>query len=361
MPGRFRRRPSAWRAVLVLLASAALLCLLFTPARDDDNLRVFLDWRPEIEPLLLVALLAALALAGRGLPALLRWLLAVLVFLVALLQAADAIVLGVFDRQLDLYFDLAHVPALVGLFAATAGAWRGAAAVAAAVLAALALIASIAWAIAASERALRPPRHAAVALGLLLVLAAAAAVDRLARQEPLLSLRTAPVVAAQTARLWQAFRVMHGYDRRYAAALAAPQPAPGPLPGLKRHDVYLVFFESYGTVALDEPRYADSMAPALADFQATVAQAGWGLLSSRIVSPTFGGGSWLAHGTIDSGLKLDPLLTRLITDERAPDLAALHARRGLSQRRDHAGDQVARARAWLLGLRAQPLRRRSRL
>jgi hypothetical protein len=45
-----------------------------------------------------------------------------------------------------------------------------------------------------------------------------------------------------------------------------------------------------------------------------VAQAWYHLLSNRIVSPTFGGGSWLAHGTTDSGLKLDPLLTRLITE-----------------------------------------------
>jgi len=314
--GLFQRRPSAWRAALVLLGSAAFFCLLFMPARDDDNLRVFLDWRPEIEPLLLIGLLAALALVGRRVPAPLRWLLACLVFLAALLQAADAVVLGVFDRQLDLYFDLPHLPGLVALFTATAGIWRGAAAVAAVVLAALALIALIAAAIAACERVLRPPRHAAVALGIVLLLAAAAPIDRLEQREPLLGARTVPVVAAQTARLRRAWRVMHGHDQRYAAALAAPQPAPGALPGLKRRDVYLVFFESYGTVALDEPRYAAIVAPALADFAATVAQAGWGLLSSRIVSPTFGGGSWLAHGTIDSGLKLDPLLTRLITDSR---------------------------------------------
>ncbi|MGO8921141.1 MAG: hypothetical protein ACLQJR_35090 [Stellaceae bacterium] len=310
----FQRPPSAWRAALVLPAGAAFLCLLFVPARDDDNLSLVLDWRPEIEPLLLIGLLAALALVGRRVPALLRWLLAGLVFLIALLQAADALVLSIFDRQLDLYFDLPQVPRLLALFAATAGLWRSLAVATAAVLAALALIALIAVVIAVCERMLRPPRHAAVALGIVLVLAAAALIGRIERREPVLALRTGPVVWAQTARLWHTFRVMHGDDGRYAALLAAPQPAPGALPGLKQRDVYLVFFESYGTVALDEPRYAAVVAPALADFAATVGQAGWHLLSSRIVSPTFGGGSWLAHGTIDSGLKLDPLLTRLITD-----------------------------------------------
>ena len=310
---RNRHRASAWRAALVLLASASFLCLLFAPARDDDKLRAFLAWRPEVEPLLLIGLLALLALAGRRLPALARWLLAGLVLVAAALQSADALVLAIFDRPLDLYFDLPHVPQLVALFVAAAGLWRGVAAVAAVVLAVGALVALIARMIAACERALQPPRHAAGALAALMLLAAMAPVGQLEAEEPLLGTRTVPVVAAQTTRLWRALRVMNGYDRRYAAVLAAPQPAAGGLPGLKRRDVYLVFFESYGTVLLDEPRYAAAVAPALDDFAATVGQAGWHLLSSRMISPTFGGGSWLAHGTIDSGLKLDPLLTRLIT------------------------------------------------
>src|SRR5438552_17776653 len=61
--------------------------------------------------------------------------------------------------------------------------------------------------------------------------------------------------------------------------------------------------------------------PALGAFAATVEEAGYGLVSSRILSPTFGGGSWLAHGTIDAGLKLDPLLTRLVLDSGRATLA----------------------------------------
>jgi hypothetical protein len=105
---------------------------------------------------------------------------------------------------------------------------------------------------------------------------------------------------------------MSGHDKRYAGALDAPQPPLGPLPGLKHRDVYIVFFESYGTAVLDNPRYAAEVAPALEDFAATVGAAGYHLVSSRIVSPTFGGGSWLAHGSIDAGVKLDALLARLV-------------------------------------------------
>jgi hypothetical protein len=317
----FQRPPSPWHAVLVLLASAAFLCLLFVPAADPDTLGVSLDWRPEIEPLLLIAVLAVLALAGRRLPRTLRWAIAVLVFLAALLQAADVLVLRILDRPLDLYFDLAQAPHLVALFYDAAGFWRGAAALVLAGLAALALVAVIAQMLAACERMLRPPVHAAVTLGLVLVLVIAAPVARLAHGEPVLGLHTAQAISADAARAWRSYAVMHGDGGRYAAALAAPQPPMGALPGLKGRDVYIVFFESYGTVVLDDPRYSGRIVPALAQFAQEVEGAGWHLLSNRIVSPTFGGGSWLAHGTIESGIKLDLVLDRLITRSRRQTLA----------------------------------------
>lgn len=314
------RRPSAWRAALVLPACAVLLCLPFLPARDDANLRLVLGWRPEIEPLLLIAVLALLALAGRRLPGWLRWLVAALVLAAALLQLADAAVLGIFDRQLNLYFDLPHVPQLLGLFFDAAGPWRGTAGIAAAVLALAAAWTLISVALAAAERALRPPSHAVAALGLLGALLVAAPVSGIALGHPLLGERAMPAITRQSALLWRTWRVMHGDDPAYEAALAAPQPKPGPLPGLKQRDVYLIFFESYGTVLLDNPRYAAAIVPALDRFAATVGNAGWHLVSDRIVSPTFGGGSWLVHGTMDSGVKLDPLLTRLITGSKRETL-----------------------------------------
>lgn len=320
MRAMFPHRPSPWRAALVLLASAALLCLLFLPGRDDANLRLVLEWRPEVEPLLLIGLLALLALAGRRVPPWLRGLIAGLMVAAALLQFADAAVLGIFDRQLNLYFDLPHVPQLLGIFYDTAGPWRGTAGIAAAVVALLAAWALVALALAAAERALRPPRHAALTLGLVGAVLVAAPVSGVALGRPVLGERTMPAILNQAALLLRTWRVMHGYDRGYAAALAAPQPGPGDLPGLKHRDVYLVFFESYGTVVLDDPRYAAVIVPALDQFAATVTKAGWHLVSDRIVSPTFGGGSWLAHGTMDSGLKLDPLLTRLITESRRETL-----------------------------------------
>jgi hypothetical protein len=65
-------------------------------------------------------------------------------------------------------------------------------------------------------------------------------------------------------------------------------------------------------VGLDDPGYRHVLDPALADFAHTVEGAGYTLLSSRLVSPVFGGGSWLAHGTLASGIKLDQLANELL-------------------------------------------------
>ncbi|HZB92048.1 MAG TPA: hypothetical protein VE397_11435, partial [Stellaceae bacterium] len=160
----FRRRPTPWNAALALLTGAGVLSLLFIPAREPAHRGISLDWRPEAEPLLIIGVLALLALTGRRLPRLLRWLVAALICLVALLQWADATVGALLDRQLNLYFDLPHVPGLVGLYWDAAGPWRGALGIAAALLAVLGAVALTARVLAAVERALRRPRHAEVTL-----------------------------------------------------------------------------------------------------------------------------------------------------------------------------------------------------
>jgi sulfatase-like protein len=314
-----RRRPVApVGAVLSVIICGAFLCLLFVPARFEPNWRLVPDWRPEIEPLLLVAGLALCAPSRGRMPTMLRWFCAALILVAALVQFADAATRGLFGRELHLYFDLPHVPNLLVLFYDAAGFWRGSAAMAAGLLAGLFLLAVTAYVLAAAERALRPRRRALIFLGLVAVGLVLAAVP--VGGETPVATRSSALIARQAALSYRAWAAMHGRDTRYAAALAAPQAPLGALPGLKERDVYIVFFESYGTTVLDDPRYAPQVAPALADFAATVERAGYHLLSSRVLSPTFGGGSWLAHGSIDAGVKLDPLLYRLIAETKRETL-----------------------------------------
>jgi hypothetical protein len=65
-----------------------------------------------------------------------------------------------------------------------------------------------------------------------------------------------------------------------------------------------MFVESYGRSALDQPRYADVLGPRLAAFEQRITARGLLAASGWLTSPTVGGQSWLAHGTLESGLWL---------------------------------------------------------
>jgi hypothetical protein len=77
------------------------------------------------------------------------------------------------------------------------------------------------------------------------------------------------------------------------------------LTALRGKDVMLTFVESYGRSAIEDPRIAPAVAPVLDAGTASLAAAGWSARSGFLTSPTFGGGSWLAHSTLQSGLKID--------------------------------------------------------
>ena len=77
------------------------------------------------------------------------------------------------------------------------------------------------------------------------------------------------------------------------------------LAGLRGADVLLVFAESYGRVALDDPNQAATLRSTLQEFDAELFKKGFAARSAWLSSPTFGGQSWLAHGTFLSGFWLD--------------------------------------------------------
>jgi hypothetical protein len=73
------------------------------------------------------------------------------------------------------------------------------------------------------------------------------------------------------------------------------------LTGLRGKDVLLVFVESYGRTALDLP----VIESALDAGERRLQKAGFSSRSGFLTSPTFGGLSWLAHITLQSGLWVD--------------------------------------------------------
>ena len=123
----------------------------------------------------------------------------------------------------------------------------------------------------------------------------------------------APVASTSTAALAYdrvgLVRTSYRGQREFTAALTADPladvPAGDLLTGLRGRDVLVVFVESYGRVALEDPDAARHVLPALARDTATLRAAGFHARSGFLDSPTFGGLSWLAHSTLQSGLRVD--------------------------------------------------------
>lgn len=102
-------------------------------------------------------------------------------------------------------------------------------------------------------------------------------------------------------------------DREAFAAELADDPhaaarAEQLLGALRGRDVLLVWVESYGRVAVQSGQdswFAPEVTSVLRDGDARLAEAGYGMRSAFLTSPTFGAASWLAHATLQAGVWVD--------------------------------------------------------
>jgi hypothetical protein len=77
---------------------------------------------------------------------------------------------------------------------------------------------------------------------------------------------------------------------------------PGLFGGLESRNVAVVYIESYGMAALEDPDFAAVVVPRLRAAAADLEAEGVHMVTGRLTSPTVGGQSWYAHGTMLSGL-----------------------------------------------------------
>jgi len=79
-------------------------------------------------------------------------------------------------------------------------------------------------------------------------------------------------------------------------------PASDLLTGLRGKDVIIAVVESYGQVAVQGTSFSPGIDAVLRRQTGMLTSAGWSARSAWLTSPTFGGISWLAHSTLESGL-----------------------------------------------------------
>src|SRR4029453_16691973 len=95
------------------------------------------------------------------------------------------------------------------------------------------------------------------------------------------------------------------FTRQIAHDPLSATPGSRLLTGLRGKDVALVFVESYGRVAVQGSSFAPGIRTVLDRGNAQLRSAGFSSRSAFLTSPTFGGLSWLAHSTLQSGVRVD--------------------------------------------------------
>ncbi|MEI3867322.1 sulfatase-like hydrolase/transferase [Microbacterium sp. CCNWLW134] len=78
-----------------------------------------------------------------------------------------------------------------------------------------------------------------------------------------------------------------------------------PLAGLRGKDVVIAFVESYGEVAVSDADEVAGITRLIDESAERLTADGYRAESAFLTSPTFGGVSWLAHGTLQSGAWVD--------------------------------------------------------
>ncbi|UEX79841.1 hypothetical protein [Sediminicurvatus halobius] len=223
--------------------------------------------------------------------------------LVVALALSDLAAYWSLGRPVNLYLDLPLLASVEHLLTGALGRVGGWALLLAGGVLLLGLAAGAGLAMRALMRHHVGPRRRL--LGALLV-AAAVGVYAMRNEWPVGLHFAAPAVdrvAAQGERVLATARERESFAR----ALATPSAPAGPasLQRLQGRDVVLAFIESYGESAVRDPRYAPVVQGALEQLAADLDAAGLSVVTGLLRSPVQGGQSWLAHGSLLSGLWLD--------------------------------------------------------
>jgi hypothetical protein len=208
---------------------------------------------------------------------------------------------SLWGRDINLYWDMPHLPAVGAMLAFVARPWAVAGVLAALVVVPLALHAPLRWSFARVIDATGDARLRRALVVLSLGILCVGAVQRLGERVPQFPGIAAPVTLVWAAQTRQFLYELSGAGLRDLG----PAPALGSnLAHVRGADVFLIFVESYGAVSWNRPEFAAGLAAGRAQLDADIKDSGRGVVSAYVESPTFGGESWLAHISLLSGTEV---------------------------------------------------------
>jgi hypothetical protein len=288
------------RTLLTVLAGMLVLLALTAP-REAGQLTPLAFLRIPVEAVVGVAVLLVLPARVRQVAALVAGGLLALLTLLRVLQMGF---LAIVARPFDPIFDWSQLASGVSLlndsFSAT-GVAVGAAATAA-VLVVLTALATRRLASCAARHRTATTRLVAVVTAAWLACFVLGA--QLIAPVPVAA-RSAAASVYETAQ--QVVTSLHDqqiFDEQVATDPLRDIPDANLLTALRGKDVVLTYVESYGRSALEKPEFGSTVNPILDDGTRRLAAAGFDARSAFLTSSVTGGGSWLAHATLLSGVRV---------------------------------------------------------
>ena len=241
--------------------------------------------------------------------------------LVAILKVLDMAFFAVLSRPFDPEVDWGYFGSAVGVLGDSIGRTDAIVATAAAALAAVAVLVFAPLSVLRVTRIVRRHRatslRAITALGVVWALCAVAGAQ-LVPGVALASTSASGLAFDEVGQLYTGIK-----DQQAFAKTAAVDPfrnAPGNdlLTGLRGKDAIVAFVESYGRVAVQGSAFSPQVDAVLDAGTRRLRAAGFSAKSAFLTSPTFGGISWLAHSTLQSGLWINnqPRYNDLVTSNR---------------------------------------------
>jgi phosphatidylglycerophosphate synthase len=300
--GRGSARPRAVVAVLLTALSIAIVWAALVAPDQPDHFGSIAFLRVPIEGLVLIAIALALPVAARRIMAVLAGLA---LALAVVLKVVNYLVFSLFDRPFEPLGDVGQVGNALETLRLTEGVSQARLIEIGAVVGTVAAVVLLPLAMLRLTRVAAENRNFALraVAGLGAIWAVAAVLGaQLVSQMPIASAVSASVLVDGVRTMQAEVNDIDVFAAEIKHDPYRGAPADSLLRALRGKDVLLVFEESLGRVAIEESSFAPEVNAALAAGDRRLASAGFQSRSGFLISPTFGGGSWLAHSTLHSGL-----------------------------------------------------------
>jgi len=299
-PGRGRVRTG----IAIGLTALALLFVWGALVAPDQPilLRPGALLRIPLEGLVLIAVALALPPKPRRL---LAWVLGPLLALVVLLKILNIGFFAAFDRPFDIYQDVSYAGIGSETLRDSIGGPHATMVFIALAVLIVALLAVMTFAVRRVVRVAADHRQwslrAVAALGAVWVLCWAFGAHFVSHA-PIASTSSAGLVVNEVSALRSDINDRATFAREISQDRFAGTPANQLLTGLRGKDVLLAVVESYGRGAIEGSSFSPGVNAVLARGNKELRAAGFSARSGFLTSPTFGGISWLAHSTLQSGV-----------------------------------------------------------